>query len=230
MRLARITLLAAAAGACSGATAPPPSPPPLELWPADAPPPGENGFVCGPERLIVTPGEFADSARYYNVSRPTLTPFLVANGSGAAVVVAPGGGYDHLAWWDEGTRVAAKLNAGGVSALLLKYRVPLRPPAAPDAPFAMAQLMDAQRAMGLARANAEAWGFNASRIGFMGFSAGGHLTAHVSTTWAQRAYPRVDPADDLSCRPDYALLVYPWRLLGAANATAVSPEFNVTKE
>jgi len=216
---------AASAASATSAT----SADPLELWPADAPAPGENGFVCGPEKLIVTPGEYADSARYYNVTRPTLTPFLVSNGSGAAVVIAPGGGYDHLAYWDEGTRVAAKLNAGGVSALLLKYRVPMRP-ASPGAPFAAAQLMDAQRAMGLARANAAAWGLNASRIGFMGFSAGGHLTAHISTTWAQRLYPRVDPADDLACRPDFSLLVYPWRLLGAANGTAIAPELNVTKE
>ena len=225
-RCAAFALLAAASAA-SAASAPPP--PPLELWPAGSPPPGENGFVCGPERLVVTHGEYADSARYYNVTVPTLTPFLVTNGSGAAVVIAPGGGYDHLSFWDEGTRVASKLNAGGVSALLLKYRVPMRP-AAPDAPFALAQLMDAQRAMGLARANAAAWGLNASRIGFMGFSAGGHLTAHLSGAWAERAYPRVDPADDLACRPDFSLLVYPWRLLGAANATALAPELNVTRD
>jgi acetyl esterase/lipase len=199
----------------------------ISLWPAGAPPPGENGFVCGPERLIVTHGPYADSARYYNVTQPTLTPFLVSNGSGAAIIIAPGGGYDHLAFWDEGTRVAAKLNAGGVSALLLKYRVPMRP-ASPGAPFAAAQLMDAQRAMGLARENAAAWGLNASRIGFMGFSAGGHLTAHISGSWAERLYPRVDPADDLPCRPDFSLLVYPWRLLGSANATALAPELNVT--
>ena len=200
---------------------------PLEIWPS-GPVPGENGFVCGPEALIETKGPFATDRRYYNVSRPTLTPFLVHNGTGAAVIVAPGGAYMELNWDDEGTRVAARLNAGGVSALLLKYRVPQRP-TAPGEFWAAAQLMDAQRAMGVARAHAAEWGFNASRLGFMGFSAGGHLTARVSTNWESRLYPRVDGADDLPCRPDFSLFLYPWDVLNNnfINSTALSPELVV---
>ena len=202
--------------------------PPLDIWPAAAPVPGEDGFVCGPEALIETKGPFANDRRYYNVSRPTLTPFLVQNGTGAAVMIAPGGGYSELNWDDEGTRVAAKMNAGGVSALLLKYRVPQRP-TAPGALWAAAQTMDAQRAMGVARANAGAWGLNASRLGFMGFSAGGHLTARISTNWESRLYARVDASDDLPCRPDFALLQYPWKLLANdfINSTSLAPELVV---
>jgi hypothetical protein len=181
---------------------------PLDLWPSASPPPGENGFKCGPEALITTVGPYANSRRYYNVSRPTITPYLVTNGTGAAVVIGPGGGYGHLAWDDEGLRVAALFNAGGVSAFVLKYRVPLRPPAAGAQPvFGLAQLMDAQRAMGLVRARAGEWSINASRVGFIGFSAGGHLTAHLSTTWATRAYARIDNADDFPCRPDFSILM-----------------------
>ena len=199
--------------------------PPLVLWPAGSPPPGEDGFVCGPEATITTHGPYADSRRVYNVSQPTLTPFLVHNGSGAIVLIAPGGGYQHLAIDDEGYRVAALLNSGGVSALVLKYRVPQRP-APPGAAFALAQLMDAQRAMGVARLHAAEWGVNASRVGFLGFSAGGHLSAHVAAAWRVRAYARVDAADDLSARPDFSLLLYPWMLLDKNNAssTAIAPE------
>ncbi len=204
--------------------------PPVPLWPAGSPPPGENGFACGPEALITTPAAYGTVSRYFNVSAPTLTPFLVANGSGGAVLIAPGGGYGHLAWDAEGTRVAQRFNEMGVSALVLKYRVPLRPEA-PGGPLGLAQLMDAQRAMGLARAGAAAWGFNASRLGFMGFSAGGHLTAHLSTNWAARAYARVDAADDLPCRPDFSMLIYPWQLLAGNNASAqaLAPYLQVTK-
>lgn len=227
--LAPAALLAAlAATACTAQQLPP-----LPLWPPGAPPPGENGFKCGPEALITTPAAYGTVSRYYNVSAPTLTPFLVASGSGsgAALVVAPGGGYGHLAWDAEGTRIAQRFNAMGVSALVLKYRVPLRPEAA-GGPLGMAQLMDAQRAMGLARAHAVEWGLNASALGFVGFSAGGHLAAHLSTSWAARAYARVDAADDLPCRPDFAFLVYPWMLLAnnSASALALAPYLNITRD
>lgn len=204
---------------------------PILLWPPGAPAPGENGFVCGPEKAVNTSSPWNWQRRFYNVSIPTLSAYLVQNGTGAAVVVAPGGGYDHLAYDDEGVRVAYKLNQMGVSALVLKYRVPRRPDAAGQ-PWASAQLMDAQRAMGLARQNAGAWGFNASRLGFLGFSAGGHLTAHISTVWQARNYPRQDAADDLPCRPDFSMLLYPWMLLAgnSRSSTELSPSLPVTRD
>jgi acetyl esterase/lipase len=202
---------------------------PIPIWPSGKPLPGEGSFNCGPEALINSTNAFNWGRRYYNVSIPTLTPFLVSNGTGAAIVIAPGGGYEHLAWDDEGLRVAARFNEMGVSALVLKYRVPLRPDAA-GMPWASVPLMDAQRAMGVARENARAWGFNASRLGFVGFSAGGHLSAHLATNNAARLYPRQDAADDNSCRPDVSLLIYPWMLLSGNNksSTALSPWLNVS--
>ena len=71
--------------------------------------------------------------------------------------------------------------------------------------------MDAQRAMGLVRQQAVSHGINTSKIGFMGFSAGAHLTGHLNVAWESRSYERVDPADDLPCRPDYSIMVYPWQ-------------------
>jgi acetyl esterase/lipase len=200
----------------------------IAIWPADAPVPGEDGFVCGPEAAQTRQYVGVADRIYVNVSRGALWPYMVANGTGAAVLVAPGGGYSHLNFDDEGTRVAARLNAMGVSALVLKYRVPARPQPAGQPMFA-AQLMDAQRAMGVARSLAPSLGFNASMLGFMGFSAGGHLTAHISTNWRERLYARVDAADDLPCRPDFSLLLYPWILLrdNNPNATELQPDIVV---
>jgi len=108
--------------------------------------------------------------------------------------------------------VARMYNSLGVSAFVLKYRVPARP-ALKGMPKWWAPLQDAQRAMSVVRAGAEKWGLNASRIGFTGFSAGGHLTAHISSTYDTRIYPRMDSSDDISCRPDFSLMIYPWMLL-----------------
>ena len=163
-----------------------------------------DGHGCGPERD-------APCDHINDVSLPGLTPFLVANGTGAAIIIAPGGGYHDLAWSKEGVDVAHMYNRLGVSAFVLKYRVPARPPL-PGLPHWWAPLQDAQRAIGLVRANAKEYGLNASRIGFTGGSAGGHLTAHISTTFAGRAYAHVDTADEVSCRPDFSIFQYPWML------------------
>lgn len=129
---------------------------------------------------------------------PTLTPYLVPNAT-TAVVIAPGGAYKWLTWGEEGTDVAAWLNSIGVSAFILKYRVPARS----WLPFGGAPIMDAQRALGVIRQNASQFGLNATslKLGIIGFSAGSHLSAHLSTDFETRAYPKVDAADNLSCRP-----------------------------
>jgi acetyl esterase/lipase len=160
-----------------------------------------------------------------NVSSPSMTPFLV-DGATTAVIVAPGGAYKWLTWDAEGIDVAQWLNSIGVSAFVLKYRVPFRPWLMQPGyghTFGAGPLMDAQRAMGLVRSQAATLKLNASRIGFMGFSAGGHLTAHISTSFATRAYPRIDAADDSSCRPDFAMMVYPAYLV---NETADDSRLN----
>lgn len=183
------------------------------LYPWDAVP-GEKPGAVGPEKHehrsdgidVVT-----------NVTRPTLLAFLVP-GSDAAVVIAPGGGYDHLNFNGEGTDVAAWANSVGLSAFLLKYRVPARSWLG----FGVAPLMDAQRAMHLLRHRAGDLGLDPARLGFVGFSAGGHLTAQISTNYSNLAYPPLDVADASPARPAFALLVYPWRLIDTQGAVQLT--------
>ena len=149
--------------------------------------------------------------------------------SDTAVIVAPGGGYNVLAWEHEGTQVAEWLNKIGVTAVVLKYRVPRRPDQPKGQP-PIGALQDAQRAVSLVRSNAKEWGVNPEHIGFLGFSAGGHLTAWVSTNFDKRSYESVDAADKQSCRPDFAVLIYPGGVLVKGHPDQLTPELRVSKE
>ncbi|HKJ66708.1 MAG TPA: alpha/beta hydrolase [bacterium] len=176
----------------------------VALWPGEPPFAGEDTTA---ERVLPSRGD--DVIRVTNVSQPTLTVFPAErSGPAPAVVVCPGGGYRILAMNLEGTEIAEWLNSLGVTALLLKYRVPENR----DGAFA-----DAQRAMGIARARAEEWNINPRKIGIMGFSAGGHLSARTSTHFHSRSYQPVDDADSTSVRPDFALLIYPAYLVDENN-------------
>jgi len=137
-----------------------------------------------------------------NVSNPMLTVYKAPNASGPvpAMIVSPGGGYGGLAYTKEGLEIASWLNSLGITALVLKYRVP----ANRDGAF-----QDIQRACRLARLHAGDWGIEANKLGVIGFSAGGHLSARLSNNFTESAYPAIDDADPLSCRPDFAVLVYP---------------------
>ena len=156
--------------------------------------------------------------RLTDIVNPSLEVFLVPSPDQPtpAVLVCPGGGYSKLAYNKEGTEIAAWLNELGVSAFVLKYRVP------GDRAGALA---DAQRAMGIIRQRAAAWKVDPSRVGVLGFSAGGHLAASVSTRYSDRGYERVDGADDQPCRPDFTVLVYPAYL--ATGKYTVVPEVPV---
>ena len=150
--------------------------------------------------------------RITDVSEPTITVYPASQelASGAAMVVCPGGGYNILAYDLEGDEVCEWLNDLGVTAVLLKYRVPRREGRAKHE----APLQDVQRAIGYVRAHAAEMDIDPERIGVMGFSAGAHLSAMASNSFQKRTYPRVDAADDVSCRPDFCLLVYPAYLDG----------------
>jgi acetyl esterase/lipase len=161
----------------------------------------------------------------HNVSKPTLTVFRPAKDkdTGAAVIVAPGGGYNILAWDHEGLDVAAWLNSIGVTGIVLKYRVPRR------ADHPKAPLQDAQRAVSLVRSKATEWGLDPKRIGMLGFSAGGHLAAVTATNFDQRAYEPIDAIDKVGCRPDFAVLVYPG-LVVSKGKDELAPEVRVSKD
>lgn len=193
----------------------PPNPPPETRAPND-------GQGCGRNRSI-------PCDHVFSVSNPTLTPFLVKNGSGAAIIIAPGGGYHDLSFGKEGLDYAYMYNSLGVSAFVLKYRVPARPPVA-GLPHWWAPLQDAQRAIGIVRSNADKYGVDPTKIGFTGSSAGGHLTGHISTAYANRIYERVDASDDVSCRPDFSVFMYPWSLLPGNKVPAWGAAYSLADE
>ncbi len=197
----------------------------LDVWPGKAP--GETGAV-GPEKVTPSKPGARPLTIVANVTRPTLTVYRPTKDkdTGAAVVIAPGGGYNILAWDLEGEEVARWLNSVGVTGILLKYRVPRRSGGKGAPPQAQ---MDAQRAVSLVRSKAGEWSLDAKRIGMLGFSAGGHLTAWTATNFDKRAYEPVDEIDKVSCRPDFAVLVYPAYLLGK-DRRELAPDIRVTKD
>jgi acetyl esterase/lipase len=146
--------------------------------------------------------------------------------TGVAVVVFPGGGYFCLAMDLEGTEICDWLTSRGITAVLLKYRVPLTK----VGPYGEAPpaLEDAQRTMGLVRFHAAEWRIDPHKIGVIGFSAGGHLVAALSTHFDKRSYPAVDAADRTSCRPDFAIAGYPGHLWSDDEGFLLNPHVPVT--
>lgn len=201
----------------------------VALW--SGPAPGDT-MTLPPEADTTKPADRAVAgkavARIGNVASPTITffPAPPATRNGAAVLVCPGGGYNILAFDLEGTEVCEWLNSIGVTAVLLKYRVPRRAGREKHE----APLQDAQRALGLVRQRAAEFGIDPKRIGVLGFSAGGHLAAVASNQHASRTYPKVDAADEFSCRPDFTVLIYPAYLTVKEQNEAVAPELPVSKE
>jgi acetyl esterase/lipase len=158
------------------------------------------------EKITLKDGVF----RIADVSKPTLTRFSPANPNGKSVIICPGGGYSILASGHEGVDVAKALNDIGVTAFVLKYRIPSDRTAIDKS---IAPLQDAQQAIRLVRKNAEKWGLKANKIGIMGFSAGGHLAATATTHFAEKADSREggtsSPVQDTtSVRPDFSMLIY----------------------
>ena len=156
--------------------------------------------------------------------------------TGAAVVVFPGGGYQILAIDLEGTEVCDWLSSRGITCVLLKYRVPNSGTSWSqacgcylDTKSSMA-LEDAQRTVGLVRLHAADWHIDPHKIGVLGFSAGGHLAAAISTHFKKRLYPAVDAADNESCRPDFAVALYPGHLWISEGKFELNPNVPVTRE
>ena len=192
----------------------------LPIWPGAAPDPQP---VAGPEIAETTGKESLVAGKPVvmvdNVSRPTMTVYSpTGKNTGAAVVVFPGGGYQVLAIDLEGTEVCDWLTLKGITCVLLKYRVPHSGPYwerqcdCEIYPKVSMALEDAQRTVGQVRFHAAEWHIDPHKIGVLGFSAGGHLAAAISTHFAQRLYPAQDAADKESCRPDFAVALYPGHL------------------
>ena len=201
----------------------------LDVWPHGAPGAPTN---LPPEGDTTTAKDHVVAGkpviRIGNVSAPTLTIYTPPAGknTGAAVLVFPGGGYRILAIDLEGTEVCEWLNSIGITCVLLKYRVPDTGPY----PTSAAALQDAQRAMGILRAHEVEWKIDPHRIGVLGFSAGAHLAAALSTHFDKRIYPPIDVADQLSCRPDLAVIVYPGYLAIAEQNFAANADIHPTEQ
>jgi acetyl esterase/lipase len=199
----------------------------MPIWPGAAPD-AQAQTVPGPENITK---EFSPNGGSWiavrNVSLPTMTVYSPkGKNTRVATVVFPGGGYNCLAIDLEGTEVCDWLTSKGITAVLLKYRVPLKkvrpygegPPA----------LEDAQRTVGLVRYHAAQWQIDPRKIGVIGFSAGGHMVAAMSTHFDKRSYPTIDAADKESCRPDFAIACYPGHLWSDDEGLKLNPNIPVT--
>lgn len=214
----------------------------IDLWPAKQMP-GPAPFVEGEERDTTPPDgrQVADQPviRLGHVATPQVHVYLPpkSKANGAGVVVCPGGGFHILAWDLEGTEVARWLNELGVAAFVVKYRVPtakhgeqlesnassLEVPAK-----ALGPMMDAQRALSLARTRAGDWNLDPERVGILGFSAGGKTAALASLARGERAYEALDSTDEASCRADFSLLIYPG-FLADKETGALLPHLKVSE-
>jgi acetyl esterase/lipase len=201
----------------------------VNLWPGKAP--GETKELP-PEQDVNKPTDKPVGDRKIikltNVSTPQLAIYRPAKDvdTGAAVIVCPGGGHNILAYDHEGTEVAEWLKRIGVTGIVLKYRVPARDP---DKRW-IAAVQDAQRAVSLVRNRASEWGVDPARIGILGFSAGGETAGLAALLHAERQYPKSDATDDVSCRPDFAALIYPGGFLKQGSETELKDYVKVTEK
>lgn len=200
----------------------------VPIWPGAIP---DARPVKGPEIMKRTgAGDLVAGKPWLSVehvAQPTMTVYSPkGTNTGAAVVVFPGGGYEILAIDLEGTEVCDWLVSKGITCVLLKYRVPAPRSAPywgayPQSPIA---LEDAQRTISLVRHRAAEWHIDPHKIGVLGFSAGGHLVAAVSVHFSHRVYAPVDAADRESCRPDFAVALYPGHLAMHENSLSLNPD------
>lgn len=171
----------------------------VKLWPGGVPNSIANEHYK--ERIVEAWGRNS----YANVKDPEIQVYFAPRekSTGTAVIICPGGGYGRIAYVKEGEPIAAWLNENGITAIILKYRLPS------DSIMkdkSIGPLQDAQEAVRIVRRNAQAWGIDPSKIGIMGFSAGGHVASTLCTHYSENTY---QPIDATSARPDFAILGYP---------------------
>jgi acetyl esterase/lipase len=189
----------------------------IYLWPGKVP-----GEIKEKQPYAVDKTQNDNIIRYSEVTNPAIEVFLPdpAKNNGAAVIICPGGGYQILAYDLEGTEIAAWLNKLGFTAFVLQYRIPQKKEGA---------LQDVQRAIRIVRNDSKKWNINPEKIGVMGFSAGGSLSARASTLFKKKTYSPIDKVDSLSCRPSFTMLIYPAYLDEGTNLT-LTPELTLSKD
>ena len=189
----------------------------IYLWPGKVP-----GELKEKQPPVIDTSKNDKILRFDEVTNPAIEVFLPdeAINNGSAVIVCPGGGYNILAFDLEGTEIAGWLNRLGFTAFVLQYRIPDKKGGA---------LQDVQRAMRILRNNPQKWNIDPEKIGVMGFSAGGSLSARASTLFNKKTYPPVDKSDSLSCRPSFTILIYP-AYLDQGPSLTLTPELELSKD
>lgn len=181
----------------------------LNVWPDLAP--GETSRETG-TLLPSKAGEAKPISRVSGVRRPTIDVYPAKNNpSGTAVLILPGGGFTYVVPDLEGSEAAPWLNELGITVFVLRYRT--KESALSGEPLWQRPLQDTQRAMRLIRSEAQRWQLQTNRIGILGFSAGGQVGAIAHSKADQSTYPAIDAIDQLTCKPDFSLLIYPWQVL-----------------
>jgi acetyl esterase/lipase len=189
----------------------------IYLWPGKVP-----GELKEKQPPVIDTSKNDKILRFDEVTNPAIEVFLPdkAINNGSSVIVCPGGGYNILAYDLEGTEIAGWLNRLGFTAFVLQYRIPEKKGGA---------LQDVQRAMRIVRNNPQKWNIDPEKIGVMGFSAGGSLSARASTLFNKKTYPPVDKSDSLSCRPSFTMLIYP-AYLDQGPGLTLTPELELSKD
>lgn len=190
------------------------------IWPEMAP--GETSRETGTKQPF-RKNEHPPVTRVTNIRYPTMNVFLAEKPNGVGALILPGGGFGKVVPDMEGSEAATILNKLGISAFVLNYRTKKDP----SDPGWKRPLQDAQRAMALLRSNADKWKLDRDRIGLFGFSAGGQVAARLLTDDGKLAYEKIDAIDDVSHRPDFAILIYPWNMYDKQTDKLV-PEIKVT--
>lgn len=188
----------------------------IHIWPEKVP-----GETEAKHPAVQTDNTSGNVKRITDITDPVLEIYPVpVKDSKGGIIVCPGGGYNILAIDKEGYEIAEWINSLGYSAYVLQYRVPQKQ---------FGALQDIQRSIRIVRKMAEDWDPDESKIGVIGFSAGGSLCARASTMYTQKTYEKVDSRDDLSCRPDFTMLIYPAYLDKGENRT-LTPELKVNEK
>ena len=187
----------------------------IHIWPGNVP--GETETKAAP---VQTPDTTHGVIRLTDITDPTLRICKPAHPNGAAVVICPGGGYQILAINLEGDEIGHWLSELGYTAFVLQYRVPDKQVGA---------LQDIQRAIRIVKSRAKEWQVNPEKVGVMGFSAGGSLSARISTLYNSDSYTKIDAADDVSARPAFSMLIYP-AYLDQGDNHSLTPELKINAQ
>ena len=192
----------------------------VPLWQGGAP---GSEAMTGRKEVVTEPAKPGDSLKVSNIHNPSLIVYLPAKdkATGAAMIIAPGGGHRFLSIDTEGTNVAEWLNGIGVAAFVLKYRLAREP----DSSYKVAEhpFADVQRALRLVRSRSAEWGVNPTKVGVIGFSAGGEVAVMASTRYDMGHADAADPIERQSSKPDYQILIYPGIHAETVNVTKDTP-------